>query len=90
MDEYSSLHILILIHSLSSKSPNYPAGLGSYPCSKRQVNIASDLTLALSTPLTTPGVNLLCVMGSCDKMHPPSWGCDIIPWGPLPLSNRKR
>lgn len=67
MDESSSLYILTLIYFLSSQSPNYAAGLGSYPCTKKQVNIASDLTALLSTPATTPGVNLW-VMGSCDKI----------------------
>lgn len=66
---------------LSSQSPNYPAGLGSYPCTKRQVNIASDLTALLSPHPPPQGVNLLCAREGCDKMrtHLIEKICDITP-----------
>ena len=70
MDGSCSLYILTLIYCQSSKSTNFPAGLGSYPCTQRQVNLASDLTrkLLFSNPHPTPGVSLLHVMGSYDKI----------------------
>lgn len=86
-----SLYILAGTDSHSSRSTSYPVGLGSLPWTQRQVNPASDLSrkLPLSTPHPTPGVSLLHVMGSYDKVC--THLIETVIWFPQAptLSNRK-